>query len=99
MIKHFDHVSIVVRDVEAAREFFGLLGFEQDKSVVVSGAKFSAYIGVDGIEAEHVTLVLPNVSPRMEVQLLRWLRSASSSSSFRTGRRSPAGTPHPSISR
>ena len=42
MVKHFDHVTIVVRDVEAAKQFFGLLGFEEDKSVVIAGAKFSA---------------------------------------------------------
>jgi catechol 2,3-dioxygenase-like lactoylglutathione lyase family enzyme len=35
MIKHFDHVTIVVRDVEAAKQFFGLLGFKRDKSVVI----------------------------------------------------------------
>ena len=29
-------------------------------------------MGVDGIEAEHVTLVLANVSPRTEVQLLKY---------------------------
>ena len=29
-------------------------------------------MGVDGIEAEHVTLALPNVSPRTEVQILRY---------------------------
>lgn len=72
MIKHFDHVTIVVRDVEAARRFFGLLGFVEDKSVVIAGPRFSAYMGVEGIEAEHVTLVLAGVSPRMEVQLLRY---------------------------
>jgi len=49
MIKHFDHVTIVVRDVEAAKQFFGLLGFKEDKSVVIS-----------------------NVTPRTEVQLLRY---------------------------
>jgi catechol 2,3-dioxygenase-like lactoylglutathione lyase family enzyme len=32
MIKHFDHVTIVVRDVEATKQFFGLLGFKEDKS-------------------------------------------------------------------
>jgi catechol 2,3-dioxygenase-like lactoylglutathione lyase family enzyme len=72
MVKHFDHVTIVVRDVDAAKQFFGLLGFEEDKSVVITGPKFSAYMGVDGIEAEHVTLVLANVSPRTEVQLLKY---------------------------
>jgi catechol 2,3-dioxygenase-like lactoylglutathione lyase family enzyme len=72
MLKHFDHVTVVVRDVEAAKEFFGLLGFKEDKTVVIKGAQFSAYMGVDKIEAEHVTLVLTNVSPRTEVQLLRY---------------------------
>ena len=72
MIKHFDHVTIVVRDVEAAKQFFGLLGFNEDKSVVIAGPQFSTYMGVEGIEAEHVTLVLANVSPRTEVQLLKY---------------------------
>jgi catechol 2,3-dioxygenase-like lactoylglutathione lyase family enzyme len=72
MIKHFDHVTIVVRDVEAAKRFFGLLGFEEDESVVIAGPQFSTYMGVAGIEAEHVTLALANVSPRTEVQLLRY---------------------------
>lgn len=72
MIKNFDHVTIVVRDVEAAKRFFALLGFKEDKSVVIAGGQFAAYMGVDGIEAEHVTLVLDNVSPRTEVQLLKY---------------------------
>jgi len=72
MIKHFDHVTIVVREVEAAKKFFGLLGFQEVKSVVIAGPPFSAYMGVDGIEAEHVTLARPNVSPRTEVQLLKY---------------------------
>src|SRR5262245_14703150 len=72
MVRHFDHVTFVVRDVDAARQFFALLGFIEDKSVVIAGPKFSTYMGVDGIEAEHVTLVLENVSPRTEVQLLKY---------------------------
>jgi len=72
MIKHFDHVTVVVRDIEAAKAFFGLLGFKVDKSVVIAGPQFSKYMGVDGIEAEHVTLFLADVSPRTEVQLLSY---------------------------
>ena len=34
MIKHFDHVTVAVRDVEAAKSFFVLLGFKEDQSVV-----------------------------------------------------------------
>ena len=72
MIKHFDHVTVVVRDVENAKRFFGLLGFKEDKTVVISGGKFGAYMGVHGIEAEHVTLVLADAHPRQEVQLLKY---------------------------
>src|SRR5262249_55866410 len=72
MVKHFDHVTVVVRDVERAKRFFGLLGFREDKSVVIKGEQFARYMGVDGIEAEHVTLVLDRASPRTEVQLLRY---------------------------
>jgi catechol 2,3-dioxygenase-like lactoylglutathione lyase family enzyme len=72
MIKNFDHVTIVVTDVEAAMRFFSLLGFNEEKSVIIAGPQFSTYMGVDDIEAEHVTLVLANCSPRTEVQLLKY---------------------------
>src|SRR5262245_62961665 len=70
MLKNFDHVTIVVRDVEPAKKFFGLLGFKQAIDTVISGEPFASYMGVPGIEAEHVTLVLENASPRTEIQLL-----------------------------
>src|SRR5262245_60856516 len=72
MPTHFDHVTVVVRDVEAAKRFFELLGFRQDQSVVISGEPFATYMGVPGIEAEHVTLVLEGSVPRTEVQLLKY---------------------------
>ena len=72
MVKNFDHVTIVVHDVEPAKRFFGLLGFKETQSVVISGKIMEDYMGVKGIEAEHVTLVLDNVTPRTEVQLLRY---------------------------
>lgn len=72
MVKNFDHVAIVVRDIDAAKKFFGLLGFEEDKSVVISGELMANYMGVDGIEADHVTLVLKGVAPRTEVQLVKY---------------------------
>jgi catechol 2,3-dioxygenase-like lactoylglutathione lyase family enzyme len=72
MVKHFDHVTIAVRDVDAAKAFFALLGFEEIQSVVISGPQMDRYMGVTGLEAEHVTLALANASPRCEVQLLRY---------------------------
>jgi catechol 2,3-dioxygenase-like lactoylglutathione lyase family enzyme len=76
VIKHFDHVTVCVQDLEAAKRFFGLLGFEIDKSVVISGEPFASYMGLGEIEADHITLVIPGASPRFEVQLLRYRRPA-----------------------
>ena len=72
MLKHFDHLTIVVRDVERAKSFFGVLGFKEAKSVVISGEPFASYMGVPDIKADHVTLVLEGASPRTEIQLLRY---------------------------
>lgn len=74
MVQHFDHATFVVTDIEAAKQFFGLLGFREDKSAVISGERFARYMGVEGIEAEHVTLVLSGAIPRAEVQLLKYRR-------------------------
>ncbi|HKY95704.1 MAG TPA: VOC family protein [Kiloniellales bacterium] len=72
MIRHFDHVTVVVRDLAAARRFFALLGFAEDKAVVIRGETFARYMGVPGIEADHVTLYVPGREPRFEVQLLHF---------------------------
>ena len=70
MIKRFDHVTVVVRDLDAARQFFGLLGFREIKAVVISGKVMDDYMGVSGLEADHVTLAIEN--PHTEVQLLHY---------------------------
>lgn len=74
MIKHFDHVTICVNDLEAAKHFFSLLGFEEDKRVVIEGEPFDTYMAVDGMEADHLTMVVPNLLPRLEVQILHFRR-------------------------
>ena len=77
MITHFDHVTIVVNDVEKAKSFFALLGFVEQQSVIIAGDELSRYMGIDDIEAEHVTLALADASPRLEVQLLHYRRPQS----------------------
>src|SRR5262249_4843303 len=72
MVKGFDHCTVVVRDLERAKTFFSPLGFAEDQAVVISGPVVEAYMGVPGIEADHVTLVLAGATPRLEVQLLRY---------------------------
>jgi catechol 2,3-dioxygenase-like lactoylglutathione lyase family enzyme len=68
----FDHVTIAVADLKEAVEFFGLLGFEETRSTVVSGAEMSEYMGIPDWEADHVTLTLTGASTHQEVQLLRF---------------------------
>ncbi len=77
MVRHFDHLTIVVRDLERARRFFGVLGFKEAISVVIAGEPFASYMGVAGIEADHVTLVLENATPRTEIQLLHYRKPES----------------------
>ena len=70
----FDHVTIAVTDVDDAVRFFGVLGFEVTKSVPISGATMDAYMGIAGMEADHVTLAVPSAEPHQEVQLLHFRR-------------------------
>ncbi len=72
----FDHMTLAVTDLDEATRFLAVLGFEEDKAVVVSGDTMSAYMGITDWEAEHVTLVLQGVPFRQEIQLLRFHRPA-----------------------
>src|SRR5215469_5478183 len=71
--KNADHVTLVVRDVEAAKEFFSLLGFKDEIDTVISGEALSTYMGIKNIEARHITLVLQGCTPRFEIQLLHYM--------------------------
>lgn len=76
MVKNFDHVTIVMCDLDKAKSFFALLGFKESKVAIVAGKVKEDYMGVVGIEAGHVTLALENAAPRTEVQLLHYRRPA-----------------------
>jgi catechol 2,3-dioxygenase-like lactoylglutathione lyase family enzyme len=68
----FDHMTVVVADLDAARRFFGLLGFSERVAVVAHGEEIARYMGMEGWEADHVTLVLEDAPVHQEVQLLRF---------------------------
>ena len=72
----FDHMTVVVEDLDAARRFFGLLGFTERLAVVASGDEIARYMGIPGWEADHVTLELASAPVHQEVQLLRFHRPA-----------------------
>ena len=42
MVKRFDHLTIVVRDIDRAKAFFSVLGFKEALSVVIAGEPFAA---------------------------------------------------------
>jgi catechol 2,3-dioxygenase-like lactoylglutathione lyase family enzyme len=67
-------VTIAVADLEEARRFFGLLGFEETAATVVTGEQMSRYMGIPDWEADHVTLTLTGAATHQEVQLLRFHR-------------------------
>jgi catechol 2,3-dioxygenase-like lactoylglutathione lyase family enzyme len=68
----FDHMTVVVEDLDEARWFFGLLGFVERLAVVASGDEISRYMGIPDWKADHVTLVLEGAPVHQEVQLLRF---------------------------
>lgn len=69
-----NHVTIVVREIAPARAFFALFGFEELETKFISGKVMEDYMGVPGIEAEHVTLVLKGFTPHFDIQLLRYIK-------------------------
>jgi len=73
MVKNPDHVTLVVREVDAAMKFFALLGFKDEIDTIISGETLSTYMGIKNIESRHVTLVLQGCSPRFEIQLLHYM--------------------------
>jgi catechol 2,3-dioxygenase-like lactoylglutathione lyase family enzyme len=70
----FDHMTVVVTDLDEARRFFGLLGFAERLAVVAQGEEIARYMGIEGWEADHVTLALEDAGIHQEVQLLRFHR-------------------------
>ncbi len=70
----FDHMTVVVEDLDAAKQFFGVLGFRERIAVVASGPRVSDYMGIANWKSDHVTLVLEGAAVHQEIQLLRFHR-------------------------
>lgn len=72
MLKRPDHVTVAVTDLPAARGFFEALGFQVTIEAVISGPTMEEYMDVPDLEADHVTLVLPESEAHFEIQLLHY---------------------------
>ncbi len=67
-----DHVTIAVREVDAAVELLGHFGFQRDHDATIDGGAPAEYMGMPTMRADHITLVLAGAEPRFEIQLLHF---------------------------
>ena len=63
----FDHVGVVVDDLDAAVAFFVDLGFEREGGTVVEGEVVDKINGLDGVRAELVMVRTPDRTGRLEL--------------------------------
>jgi hypothetical protein len=62
----FDHVGVVVDDLDAVAAFFRALGFEREGGALVEGETVDKINGLDGVRAELVMVRTPDGSGRLE---------------------------------
>jgi catechol 2,3-dioxygenase-like lactoylglutathione lyase family enzyme len=63
----FDHVGVVVDDLEAVTDFFVALGFEADRGMVVEGDDVDGINGLDGVRAEVRMVRTPDRTGTLEL--------------------------------
>jgi catechol 2,3-dioxygenase-like lactoylglutathione lyase family enzyme len=63
----FDHVGVVVDDLDAAAAFFVGLGFERDGGTVVEGEVVDRINGLDGVRAEVLMVRTPDGTGKLEL--------------------------------
>jgi catechol 2,3-dioxygenase-like lactoylglutathione lyase family enzyme len=63
----FDHVGVVVDDLEAVTAFFLALGFEREGGALVEGESVDKINGLDGVRAEVVMVRTPDGSGKLEL--------------------------------
>jgi catechol 2,3-dioxygenase-like lactoylglutathione lyase family enzyme len=70
----FDHVGVVVEDLDAAAAFFARLGFEREMRTVVEGDEVDAINGLEGVRADLLMVRAPDGSGTLE--LVKYLAPA-----------------------
>jgi catechol 2,3-dioxygenase-like lactoylglutathione lyase family enzyme len=63
----FDHVGVVVDDLDTAAAFFVVLGFEREAAMLVEGETVDKINGLDGVRAELVMVRTPDGSGKLEL--------------------------------
>src|SRR5690349_12196644 len=63
----FDHVGVVVDDLDAATAFFVGLGFQREGGTLVEGEVVDAINGLDGVRADIVMVRAPDRTGKLEL--------------------------------
>ena len=63
----FDHVGVVVDDLDAVVAFFSALGFESDGGMHVEGEDVDRINGLDGVRADVVMVWTPDRTGKLEL--------------------------------
>jgi len=63
----FDHVGVVVDDLDAVAAFFVSLGFERERGMLVAGEIVDRINGLDGVQADIVMVRTPDGSGKLEL--------------------------------
>lgn len=63
----FDHVGVVIDDLDAATAFFVGLGFEHEGGWLVEGEVVSKINGLDGVRADIVMVRTPDGTGKLEL--------------------------------
>lgn len=63
----FDHVGVVVHDLEVTAQFFVDLGFHREGPIEVSGAWVDRVVGLEGVRVELIIVNAPDGSGKLEL--------------------------------
>jgi catechol 2,3-dioxygenase-like lactoylglutathione lyase family enzyme len=66
-VQRFDHVGVVVDDLELMTAFFVDLGFERSEPMRLEGEWIDRVVGLDGVQLEMVSVNAPDGSGRLEL--------------------------------
>ena len=66
-LKKIDHINVVVRDLEAAKDFFLELGFIVLKEGRLEGEWIDKIVNLANVSADYIALALPNTQTNIEL--------------------------------
>lgn len=88
-VPRFDHIGLVVDDLDAAVGFFTALGYEHDSAFDMSGEFLDRVLGLHGVRTENRMLRTPDGAS--SVELSRYERAEAAADPSPPNR---LGTPH-----